>query len=146
VHGSLLTLNFSSTRAFFNTYPLLVLPWWGMFNGTQTPGLLNNSLYEILENTTLTNGKAQVSAIGFNITCGYLPAVIIEALDSDPLPIDPYSDCPVGFTFDNQLGWMVLSCEGMLSPCLNNDIHCLMCTKDHISIPILSLCSITSLF
>jgi len=35
-------------------------------------GLSNGSLYEVLDATTPGNDKAQVSAVGFNITCGYL--------------------------------------------------------------------------
>jgi hypothetical protein len=40
------------------------------------PGLSNGSLYETLENTTQGTGQALVSAIGFNVTCGYLTAAM----------------------------------------------------------------------
>ncbi|KAJ7331077.1 hypothetical protein DFH08DRAFT_940257, partial [Mycena albidolilacea] len=66
----------NSTVSFVTAYPTGFLPWWGLFDDTPTPGLFNNSLYEVLHNTTSGNGEARVSALGFNITCGYLNANI----------------------------------------------------------------------
>ncbi|KAJ7192333.1 hypothetical protein GGX14DRAFT_595902 [Mycena pura] len=48
----------------------------GVLGDSQMLGLSNGSLYEVLDVTTPGNDKAQVSAIGFNITCGYLSAKI----------------------------------------------------------------------
>jgi hypothetical protein len=74
--------NFSSTLSFMTSYPAEFLPWWGIFDDTPTPGLFNNSLYEVLQNTTSGKGEARVSALGFNITCGYLDANI-NSVDLD---------------------------------------------------------------
>ncbi|KAJ6602731.1 hypothetical protein DFH09DRAFT_1125418, partial [Mycena vulgaris] len=65
-----------STGAFMMEYPPDFLRWRGIFEDSQMLGLFNSSLYEVLQNVTPGNGKAQVSATGINITCGYLPAVI----------------------------------------------------------------------
>ncbi|KAJ7347791.1 hypothetical protein DFH08DRAFT_698808 [Mycena albidolilacea] len=47
------------------------LPW--IRNLEDTLGLFNGSLYDVLQDTNLGNGSAEVSVTGFNITCGYLP-------------------------------------------------------------------------
>ncbi|KAF7359656.1 hypothetical protein MVEN_00689700 [Mycena venus] len=49
------------------------LPW--IHNLDDTIGLFNGSLYDVLQDINLGNGSATVSAIGFNITCGYLPGI-----------------------------------------------------------------------
>ncbi|KAJ7193131.1 hypothetical protein GGX14DRAFT_593206 [Mycena pura] len=71
--------NFSvinATRNYMITFPVESLPWRGIFDDSQMVGLSNGSLYEVLDATTPGNDKAQVSAIGFNITCGYRSAKI----------------------------------------------------------------------
>ncbi|KAJ7190386.1 hypothetical protein GGX14DRAFT_605978 [Mycena pura] len=77
--NSELILYASATRKYMITFPAELLPWRGIFDESQTLGLSNGSLYEVLDATTSGNDKAQVSAIGFNITCGYLSAVIESA-------------------------------------------------------------------
>lgn len=57
-------------------FPSQFLPWINNLNSSQTLGLFNGSLYEVLNDDAIGNGKASVSAIGFNITCGYLLGVI----------------------------------------------------------------------
>ncbi|KAJ7897553.1 hypothetical protein B0H14DRAFT_2494623 [Mycena olivaceomarginata] len=46
------------------------LPW--IHNLNDTLGLFNGSLYEVLQDDSLGSGSAEVSAIGLNVTCGYL--------------------------------------------------------------------------
>lgn len=57
-------------------FPRQFLPWVGNLDEPQMLGLFNNSLYEVLQDINVWSGEAEVSAIGFNITCGYLPAEI----------------------------------------------------------------------
>ncbi|KAJ7085072.1 hypothetical protein C8R44DRAFT_903058 [Mycena epipterygia] len=45
---------------------------------SQTLGLFNGSLYDTLTDTYPGNGAVNISAVGFNITCGFLPAVNVE--------------------------------------------------------------------
>ncbi|KAJ7618234.1 hypothetical protein B0H17DRAFT_1152369 [Mycena rosella] len=42
---------------------------------SKTLGLFNGSLYDVLSTTNPGDGEAMVSAVGFNITCGYLRGV-----------------------------------------------------------------------
>ncbi|KAJ6525232.1 hypothetical protein DFH09DRAFT_1095708 [Mycena vulgaris] len=72
----------NSTTAFMTTYPTNFLPWRGIFDNSQMLGLFNGSLYEVLQNTTNGKGQARVSATGFKITCGYVPAVL-DQVSSD---------------------------------------------------------------
>ncbi|KAJ6476983.1 hypothetical protein C8R45DRAFT_1216775 [Mycena sanguinolenta] len=70
-------LNPDATRDYMTVFPSQFLPWMGNLNGAQTIGLLNGSLYEVLDTSGgLGNGTAPVSAMGFNITCSYFPATI----------------------------------------------------------------------
>jgi hypothetical protein len=64
-----------------NTFPPQFLQWSGIFDESQMLGLLNGTLHEVLQNATSGKGQAQVSAIGLNITCGYLPAKIKNGRD-----------------------------------------------------------------
>ncbi|KAJ7321552.1 hypothetical protein DFH08DRAFT_617149, partial [Mycena albidolilacea] len=73
-HSQILTYYRSSaTRDFMTVFPSQFLPWIGNLDSTQTLGLFNGSLYEVLDEEDLGNGNAYVSALGFNISCGYLP-------------------------------------------------------------------------
>ncbi|KAJ7229942.1 hypothetical protein GGX14DRAFT_581646 [Mycena pura] len=65
-----------ATRNYMSTWPVEFLPFRGIFDDSQMLGLSNGSLYEVLDATTPGNDTAQISAIGFNITCGYLSAEI----------------------------------------------------------------------
>ncbi|KAJ7925476.1 hypothetical protein B0H13DRAFT_1863125 [Mycena leptocephala] len=47
-----------------------------------TIGLFNGSLYDVLQDVDLESGSADVSAIGFNITCGYLPGTNTDILEN----------------------------------------------------------------
>ncbi|KAJ7868157.1 hypothetical protein B0H13DRAFT_1897248 [Mycena leptocephala] len=67
-------INIKSTSAFMATYPVQFLPWRGILDDAPVPGLYNSSLHEVLQDTTPGKGTAQVAALGFNITCGYLNA------------------------------------------------------------------------
>ncbi|KAJ7751923.1 hypothetical protein DFH07DRAFT_825880 [Mycena maculata] len=66
----------NATNVFMTTIPTQFLPWIGNLNGFETLGLFNGTLYEVLNDTNLESGEAQVSAIGFNVSCGYIPAVL----------------------------------------------------------------------
>ncbi|KAJ6481908.1 hypothetical protein C8R45DRAFT_1076052 [Mycena sanguinolenta] len=73
----------NSTDAYIHTFPTSFLPWRAIFDDSQTLGLFNSSLYEVLASTTITIGEAQVAALGFNISCGYLPADITRVYPED---------------------------------------------------------------
>ncbi|KAJ6506664.1 hypothetical protein C8R45DRAFT_1090347 [Mycena sanguinolenta] len=51
------------------------LPWVTNLDPALTLGLSNRSLYDVLESASLSGGPAEISAVGFNITCGYIPAL-----------------------------------------------------------------------
>jgi hypothetical protein len=57
------------------------LPW--IHNLNETLGLFNGSLYEVLQDDSLGSGSAKVSAIGFNVTCGYLAGTNTHILRED---------------------------------------------------------------
>jgi hypothetical protein len=58
------------------TFPTQFLTWIGNWNPSQTPGLFNGTLYDVLQDVTLGTGEAKVMATGFNFTCGYPNTVI----------------------------------------------------------------------
>jgi hypothetical protein len=47
------------------------LPWLGNLDQSQTMGLSNGSLHDVLSNVYPGSRTVAVTAIGFNITCGY---------------------------------------------------------------------------
>ncbi|KAJ6506663.1 hypothetical protein C8R45DRAFT_1175809 [Mycena sanguinolenta] len=75
----------NSTRNYMTTFAVHLLPFRGLFDDSQMLGLLNGSLHEVLRNTTSAKGTAHVSAFGFNISCGYVPARISNV---NPVDID----------------------------------------------------------
>ncbi|KAJ7467499.1 hypothetical protein FB451DRAFT_1258708, partial [Mycena latifolia] len=87
-------VNPNATRDFMTVFPSQFLPWIGNLDSSQTLGLFNGSLYEVLDDGDFGNGEAPVSVLGFNITCGYLPAAInastIEGLDMVSLDLGPF--------------------------------------------------------
>ncbi|KAF7334800.1 hypothetical protein MSAN_02366600 [Mycena sanguinolenta] len=89
----------NSTRNYMNTFGTNVLPFRGLFDGPQMQGLLNGTLYEVLLNTTSAKGTAQVSATGFNISCGYVSAQISD-VDLDP------GDGGLWLIVDGLPGWL----------------------------------------
>jgi hypothetical protein len=62
---------FRASLLFFTT-TLNFLPWIGNLNESETLGLFNGTLYDTLESAVLTGTTTQVSAIGFNVSCGYI--------------------------------------------------------------------------
>jgi hypothetical protein len=66
--------NFSETLSFLSTVGQF-LPWIGDLDESKTLGLANGSLYEVLATSTPQDGEAMVSAVGFNVTCGYARGV-----------------------------------------------------------------------
>ncbi|KAJ7910800.1 hypothetical protein B0H13DRAFT_1876399 [Mycena leptocephala] len=54
------------------------LKWLGQFQESQTLGLSDGSLYDVLTSTYPGSGTAQVSATAFDITCGYISDVTVE--------------------------------------------------------------------
>lgn len=69
----------SSTIAFIQTAGAF-LQWIGHLDESKTLGLLNGSLYDVLTEGYLGGGTAQISAVGFNITCGYIPSVTAKVV------------------------------------------------------------------
>ncbi|KAJ7202372.1 hypothetical protein GGX14DRAFT_654311 [Mycena pura] len=87
--------NPNATLDFMVAFPSIFLPWIGNLENVQTLGLFNSSLYEVLDGEDLGNGNADVSALGFNITCGYLPAAInatsdLELMSTNFLDLGPF--------------------------------------------------------
>ncbi|KAJ7692693.1 hypothetical protein B0H17DRAFT_1132929 [Mycena rosella] len=76
-------VNSNATRDFMTVFPSQFLPWIGNLDSLQTLGLFNGSLYEVLDDGNLGKGNASVSAMGFNITCGYLPTAINASYSPD---------------------------------------------------------------
>ncbi|KAJ6526394.1 hypothetical protein B0H19DRAFT_1084493 [Mycena capillaripes] len=52
-----------------------LLPWIGHLDGLQTLGLYNGSLYDVMFEAYPGSAGAEVQAVGFDITCGYIPGV-----------------------------------------------------------------------
>ncbi|KAF7333130.1 hypothetical protein MVEN_02378500 [Mycena venus] len=64
------------------------LEWIHNLDSSETLGLINGSLYNVLNDTTLTAGEAQISATGFNVSCGYLSGLnVTYTTDSASQPI-----------------------------------------------------------
>ncbi|KAJ7755428.1 hypothetical protein B0H16DRAFT_715079 [Mycena metata] len=61
-----------NTTLTYVQYVAEFLPWIGNLDESQTLGLFNGSLYDI-STEFYPGGMANVSAIGFNVTCGYIP-------------------------------------------------------------------------
>ncbi|KAJ7844156.1 hypothetical protein B0H13DRAFT_2096911, partial [Mycena leptocephala] len=68
-------------RDFITSFCTDFLPWTGSLDDFQLLGLYNGGLHEVLQNTTSGRVQASVSATGFNITCGYIHAEILNVLD-----------------------------------------------------------------
>src|ERR1700761_842962 len=49
-----------------------ILPWINGLDDSEKLGLSNGSLYDVLEQAYPGSGLTEVSALGFNITCGYV--------------------------------------------------------------------------
>ncbi|KAJ7924526.1 hypothetical protein B0H13DRAFT_1863927 [Mycena leptocephala] len=54
------------------------LPWMQNLDESQTPSLIDQTLYDTLAEISRDIGMVNISATGFNITCGYLEATSIE--------------------------------------------------------------------
>jgi hypothetical protein len=50
-----------------------------------TPGLHAGTLYDVLSDTNRGTGLVSVDAIGFNISCGYLPDITVDSTLAAPL-------------------------------------------------------------
>ncbi|KAF8152683.1 hypothetical protein K438DRAFT_1987837 [Mycena galopus ATCC 62051] len=74
----------NSTRNYMNSFPSSFLPWHGIFDDSQLLGLSNGSLYEVLETTTSDPGNAQISALGFNVSCGEVNFTWYEDASTNP--------------------------------------------------------------
>ncbi|KAJ6488764.1 hypothetical protein C8R45DRAFT_1142866 [Mycena sanguinolenta] len=61
-----------NTTLTYVQYVAEFLPWIQNLDEAQTPGLFNGSLYDATTQV-YSGGTANVSAVGFNITCGYIP-------------------------------------------------------------------------
>ncbi|KAJ7111265.1 hypothetical protein C8R44DRAFT_856600 [Mycena epipterygia] len=54
------------------------LSWLGNLDQSKTLGLSNGSLYDVMTKAYPGSGTVQVSAVGFNMSCGYLlPAIVL---------------------------------------------------------------------
>jgi hypothetical protein len=74
----ILNLNMSSNTAVYIAASGGFLEWAGQLHESQTQGLSNGSLYDLLTSTYSESGTAQVSATAFNITCGYISGLMVE--------------------------------------------------------------------
>ncbi|KAJ6449264.1 hypothetical protein C8R45DRAFT_1131086 [Mycena sanguinolenta] len=80
--------NINSSSAFTSTFPQQFLPWFGNLQDSQTVGLFNGTMYEVLQGSNLGPGIANVSAAGINISCGYAPPESINVTAEDPFQFD----------------------------------------------------------
>ncbi|KAJ6488838.1 hypothetical protein C8R45DRAFT_929540 [Mycena sanguinolenta] len=85
----------SSSYSFMTAFPSSFLPWVGNLEDSQTVGLFNSSLYEALQDTTLGPGIANVSAVGINISCGFVPPESVNVVAVDPFQFT-FSLAPIG--------------------------------------------------
>ncbi|KAJ7210691.1 hypothetical protein GGX14DRAFT_394336 [Mycena pura] len=95
----------NSTHDYMITFPVNFLEWKGILDVSQMVGLSNGSLYEVLDATTPGNGKARVSAYGFNITCGHLSSKIKDVVD---IHTDTNIDTHIDILIEGVLGSMFL--------------------------------------
>ncbi|KAJ7192328.1 hypothetical protein GGX14DRAFT_595889 [Mycena pura] len=63
-----------------------ILPWINGLDDSRKLGLSNGSLYDVLEQAYPGSGLTEVSALGFNVTCGYIPDIAVQMIEvaSDP--------------------------------------------------------------
>lgn len=87
----------------------MILPWITQLNGLIKLGLSNGSLYDVMTDAYPGSVTAQVSAIGFDITCGYLTGVIAKPID----PNASWTEYNVSFPTE-QLEWHSWSTPGKL--------------------------------
>ncbi|KAF7375766.1 hypothetical protein MSAN_00466200 [Mycena sanguinolenta] len=87
--------NITSSYLFMATFPAHFLPWVGNLKESQTIGLFNSTLYEALQDTNLGPGIANVSAVGINISCGYVPTESVNITAVDPFQFT-FSLTPIG--------------------------------------------------
>lgn len=84
----------------FIGHTLSFLPW--IHNLDDTIGLFNGSLYDVLQDINFGTGSADISAIGFNMTCGYLPGTNTYFVDDNywnisfESPVPPALLLPIG--------------------------------------------------
>lgn len=69
--------NMNSTLDFFQNSAGF-LPWLEHLEVSQTLGFANGSLYDVLMEAYPGGGIAQVSAVGFNVTCGSISKVVVH--------------------------------------------------------------------
>src|ERR1700761_6474864 len=63
-----------------------ILPWINGLDDSKKLGLSNGSLYDVLEQAYPGSGLTEVSALGFNITCGYIPDISVQILEGESEP------------------------------------------------------------
>ncbi|KAJ7019086.1 hypothetical protein C8F04DRAFT_353328 [Mycena alexandri] len=96
----------NSTLLFFQNTGV-ILPWITQLNGLIRLGLSNGSLYDVMTDAYPGSVTAQVPAIGFDITCGYLTGVIAKPID----PNASWTEYNVSFPTE-QLEWHSWSTPG----------------------------------
>ncbi|KAF7377224.1 hypothetical protein MSAN_00142300 [Mycena sanguinolenta] len=74
----------NSSYDFTSAFPSRFLPWFGNLQDSQTVGLFNGTLYEVLQGPNLGPGIANVSAAAINMSCGYIPSENIKVIDWHP--------------------------------------------------------------
>ncbi|KAJ7191968.1 hypothetical protein GGX14DRAFT_596714 [Mycena pura] len=60
-----------------------ILPWITGLDDSKTLGLSNGSLHDVLEQAYPGSGLTEVSALGFNITCGYVPDIAVKIIEAE---------------------------------------------------------------
>ncbi|KAJ7220895.1 hypothetical protein GGX14DRAFT_676352 [Mycena pura] len=81
-----------------STFPIQFLPYQENFYNTSTPGLMNSTLHEVLQKTTSAKGQAQVLALAFDVTCGY---VNVNINQTRPFSSSDDSELEINFTLDS---------------------------------------------
>ncbi|KAJ7654869.1 hypothetical protein B0H14DRAFT_1126242 [Mycena olivaceomarginata] len=100
----------------FMEYTAPFLSW--INNLDDTIGLFNGSLYNVLQDVNLGNGSAEVSAIGFNITCGYLPGINTQVVADNPTYYEISFEPPVQLANVLSIGPNLI----LMDSALNNSI------------------------
>ncbi|KAF7368113.1 hypothetical protein MSAN_00877500 [Mycena sanguinolenta] len=79
------------------------LPWITNLDPALTLGLSNGSLYDVLQTASSGDGSAEISAVGFNITFGYIPGLAAKDLGYNEMGYTYNISSPAG-----DFQWIVL--------------------------------------
>jgi hypothetical protein len=88
--------------------------WLGCLDESKKLGLYNGSLYDVLTSPYPDNGTGNISAVGFNITCGSAPDVVIKMVSEHTMEDRYYN---ISFPSDNLYNVSLLLPPGKIYIC-----------------------------